>query len=240
MSCENVQGQISLLLDRRLSAEERGMVLTHLGSCRKCTAHLESAQKLRAAMLEMNRTRVPSALHTRLRVIASHEQQRRLLRSNPLSYVRYWIDRVHLAFDNLMRPFALPIAGGSFSALVMFCMLVPSLTFRHNLSDQSLITDPYGSVVLWSANGPFSPADSGNYPLIQPVYQTTPDDANVVELTIDEAGRVTDYTLTQGKLTRDLRDIIMFSQFKPATLLGLPTYGKVKAVQLNLGRILRS
>ena len=240
MSCENVQGLISPLLDRRLSADEREMVLSHLGSCRTCTAHLDYATKLRAAMLQMNRARVPAALHSNLRVIASHEQQRRLLRADPWKYCRYWLDRVRLSFDNLMRPFAVPIAGGSFSALVLFCMLVPSLSFPHNFSDQSLLTDPYGAVVLWSANGPLAPSDSDNSPRIQPVYQATPADANVVELTIDEVGRVTDYNLTQGKLTRDLRDIIMFSQFMPATLLGVPTHGKVKAVQFNLGRSLRS
>jgi hypothetical protein len=240
MRCENVQGLISLLLDRRLAGEERDRVLEHLGSCRICTAHLDSAKQLRAAMLQMNRARVPDALHANLRVLASHEQQRRLLRADPWKYFGDWVSRVRLAFDNLMRPFAVPVAGGSFSALVLFCMLVPNLSFPHNFSDQSLLTDPYGAVVLWSGNGALTPSDSDNSPRIQPVYQASPDDANVVELTIDEVGRVSDYTLTQGKLTKDLRDIIMFSQFRPATLLGLPTQGKVKAVQFNLGRGLRS
>lgn len=240
MDCVNVQELISLLLDRKLPGEERGMVLSHLGSCRTCTAHLDSAQKLRASMLEMNRARVPAALHSKLRVIASHEQQRHLLHSNIRNVAQYWSDRIRLAFDNLMRPLAVPFAGGSLSAMILFCMLVPSLSFRHNFTDQSLLTDPYGSVVLWSSNGPLALPDSGNFPRIQRFDAATPDDANVVELTIDEAGKVSDFSLTRGKLTEDLRNIIMFSQFQPATLLGLPTSGKVKAVQRNLTRNLRS
>ena len=240
MSCENVQQLISLLLDRRLAAEERGMVLSHLSWCRTCTSYLDDAQRLRGRMLEMNGMRVPPVLHSRLRVIASHEQQRLILHSSIRRFTRYWADRVRLAFDNLMRPVALPFAGGSLSALLMFCMLVPSLSFPHNFTDQALLTDPYGSVVLWSSNGPLAPPDSGNFPRIQRLDQDTPDDANVVELTIDQAGKVSDFSLTHGKLTEDLKSIIIFSQFTPATLLGLPTSGKVKAVQRNLAGNLRS
>jgi hypothetical protein len=66
-----------------------------------------------------------------------------------------------------------------------------------------------------------------------------PEDANVVELTIDENGRVIDYSVSHGKLTPDLQSIIMFSQFQPATLLGLRTSGKVQIVQ-RLVRNVRS
>ena len=53
-----------------------------------------------------------------------------------------WAGRVQLVFENLMRPMALPFAGGVLSALVMFAMLVPSLAFPHNFRND---------VPLWSA-----------------------------------------------------------------------------------------
>jgi hypothetical protein len=66
---------------------------------------------------------------------------------------------------------------------------------------------------------------------IEPADAEVPSEGNVVLLTIDATGRVSDYSVAHGKLTPDLKNIIMFSQFLPATVLGLPTTGKVKVVQ---------
>jgi hypothetical protein len=242
MSCENVQGLISLLLDRQLAGEERGMVLEHLSSCRACKVHFESAQKLRARMLRLGHAQVPPKLHTQLRVIASHAQQRRVRNSNIRALVRHWTSSVRLAFDNLMRPLALPFGGGALSAVMMFGMLMPSLSFPHDVKDQSqnLLTDPYGLVVWQSAAGEVLPPETANRPRIQRVTIYVAEDANVVELTIDAAGKVSDWSVTHGKMTEDIRNIIMLGRFEPATFLGVPTSGKVNAVQLNLGRHLRS
>ena len=55
----------------------------------------------------------------------------------------------------------------------------------------------------------------------------------MVVLTIDQSGRVCDWSVSHGELTPDITNIIMFSQFSPATNLGLPISGKVKAVQIR-------
>jgi hypothetical protein len=49
----------------------------------------------------------------------------------------------------------------------------------------------------------------------------------VLELTIDERGRVVDYTLTSGQMTPELGAMILLSRFNPATLFGRPTSGKL-------------
>jgi hypothetical protein len=60
-----------------------------------------------------------------------------------------------------------------------------------------------------------------------------PEAANVVDLTIDQSGRVSNWTVARGELTPDLANIIMFGQFSPATNMGVPTFGKVRAVQIR-------
>ena len=60
---------------------------------------------------------MPDALAERLRVLASHERERLLLRVNLAVRLRNWKERVQLSFDNMMRPLALPFAGGLLSAL---------------------------------------------------------------------------------------------------------------------------
>jgi len=130
-----------------------------------------------------------------------------------------------------MRPFALPFAGGLLSAFLLFSILVPSLIFHHAIGDQSLFTYPDGEVIVLSSTGPILPASYGDVLRIEHGRADTPDGANVVWLTIDENGKVSDYSVERGKLTPDLYSIIMFSQFTPATVLGLPTSGKIRVVQ---------
>ena len=78
MSCDRVQELISSLLDCRVAAGERENVLAHIGSCGNCSAHFESMQSLRAALLDIAEPAVPDSLTARLSVLASHERERRL------------------------------------------------------------------------------------------------------------------------------------------------------------------
>jgi len=240
MSCDNVQKLISPLLDRRVPAGEQENALAHLESCRQCGAQLESMQKVRAALRSMNHAPMPADLTANLRVIASHERERQLSRATFASRLRYWSDRARLLSDNLMRPVALPFAGGLVSALVLFSILVPTLTVQHDETDANLFTDPYGQVVVLESSGVYTPETGANVPKIEPTYASYPDDANVVWFLIGENGKVLDYSVAKGRLTPDLQSIIMISKFSPATYLGLPTSGLVKMVQRAPRRNLRS
>ena len=133
MSCEKVQKQISSLLDRKLAAGEREGVLAHMASCRECNAHAEALHSLRAELSSLRKRTVPEELCMRLRVLASHERERRLARLTLSARMSCWAAQLQLCFDNLMRPLALPFAGGSLMALVTFSLLVPSLSFPAQL-----------------------------------------------------------------------------------------------------------
>ncbi len=228
MSCNRVQETASRLLDLQLPIGDREDVLAHLGRCRECAAHCESIHNLREELRSLAAPNIPPELSEKLRVLASHERARQLTRVSVAARLEHWMGRAQLWFDNLMRPVALPIAGGLVSALVLFSMLVPNLSFAHNFSDQSFFTHPVGLVVeqVGSVVKPM-----GSLFRIEPADAEIPSEGNVVLLTIDATGRVSDYSVARGKLTPDLKNIIMFSQFLPATVLGLPTTGKVKVVE---------
>ena len=179
---------------------------------------------------------MPADLPAKLRVMASHERARQLSRASLSSRWEAWTASVQLWFDNLMRPVALPFAGGFLSAVVLFSLLVPTLSFSHHFFDHAFFTYPDGEVVALGATGSYAPPVYGNPPWIVRTDVATPADANVVWLTIDENGKVSDYSVERGHLTPELQSIIMFSQFTPATVLGLPTSSKVKAVQFVPGR----
>lgn len=226
MSCENVQKRISLLLDCKLPVGEREHVLAHLDACGQCGERFESMQDTRASLRDMARPRVPAVLSTRLRVMASHERARRIARMDLSARRAHWATVMRLAFDNMMRPFAVPITGGVLSAFVMFSLLVPSLSFPHNHSYEPPLAvatadvqwgDPDGEIV-----GTHAVLESGS----ALIY------GNEVSLTllIDERGKVQDFYLSGGKLTDEMTSLILLSQFTPATVNGQPTWGLKQVV----------
>jgi hypothetical protein len=162
------------------------------------------------------RRRVPPAeLSQALRVMASRERARLLQgRQMPLS------DRVRLFVDNLMRPLALPFAGGIFSAVVLFSMwVIPTYPLRG-----SSTTDVPTSLFTQAA-----------------IKQTGPVGATgdvVVDVTVeplaDGTGRMLDYHIVCGNvpndeaLRRSIESFLIFTVFKPATALGQPVLGKIR------------
>ena len=232
MSCQSVQDRLSWFLDRALAQQERENVAAHLAACPACSARLQAFENMRAIMRQMHNAPVPAALAMRLRVLASHERQRRLSRRSLVARLRGCRERADLLFDNLMRPMALPFAGGLLSALLLFGMLVPNLSFRHNFRDDlqlSMWSEPEGRLVeslpadgsptwLWSADSP--------EPRLESAGAAASSDDTVLELTIDETGRVADYSVSSGQLTPEMQSIILFSRFTPATFNGRSTWGK--------------
>jgi hypothetical protein len=230
MSCENVQELISLLLDRKLPDRERENVLAHTGRCRTCGAHLESIQEIRAALRNLRQPAMPHALSAKLRVLASHEHARKFAGRNLSARVEHWYTRVRLAFDNMMRPLALPFTGGILSAMVVFSLLVPNLSFPHNYADEPSTIDftfPDGKVVGATDHtlGPNEPETR-----LEPVSAIILPGEKAVDLVIDDTGQVRDYCVIRGDLTPDMINVILLSRFTPATYSGQPTWGSIRVV----------
>jgi len=162
-------------------------------------------------VLRSLRPRVPPAgLTTSLLVLASRERQRRLGAN--------WPDRLRLFASNLMRPLALPLAGGVFSTIVLFSMwLVPTYPMR-GASTFDVPTDLTTEATVKGAG---------------PIGNTAGD--VVVELTIDGQGRMVDYRIVSGRnelandaVRRSLENTLLFIEFTPATAFGQPTAGKMR------------
>jgi hypothetical protein len=216
----NPSEMVSSLLDGEMSPREQRKALAHVESCRSCHAQYQVARSLRQNMLQMDGTPVPEQLSGRLQVLSSHERDRRLRRASLSTYLRYHLAQARLCFDNLMRPHALPFAGGVISALLMVVVWFPYMAAQRTVDDVPVFPNPTGSELLrmnsWGYIAP-SPLD---------VRATGAGDA-VLELTIDEHGRVVDYDLTSGEMTPELGSMILLSRFAPATHFGRPTSGKL-------------
>src|SRR4051812_36898675 len=132
MSCQFVREHISGYLDQRLAGPDRRSVDTHLGSCGECAALHRRTAQVRESLGSLPAAVAPSKLRTDLLVMASKEVVRRRHRGTFRGALRALEASARLLMDNLMRPLAVPFAGGLTSALFLFGMLVPYLGVLRN------------------------------------------------------------------------------------------------------------
>jgi hypothetical protein len=226
MSCENIRPLIASLIDRHpqtmVAVEKREEALAHVARCRACGAEFEAARFQRAALRSLAAVAAPARFEANLRVIASHERARQLARITWRARLDAFCDRVNLQFENLMKPVALPIAGGLISAMLMFGVLIPSVSYARIKTIEPpspVFTEPDGQVV-----------GEGEFPKLESASQPGANGKVVVLLIIDDRGRVRDYHVTQGAMTPEVQNLILFSVFTPATMFGKPTWGQVQVV----------
>lgn len=172
-----------------------------------------SEHAVSGALRRLPRLRPPAGLTNSLRVIASREAQR------PAASARLTrMDRLRLSFDNLMRPIALPFAGGVFSAVILFSMwVVPSYPVR--ASSRSDV--PLGLITEAAVRH------------MAPIATTAEVDV-VVDVTIDGVGRMVDYAIVSGSepndavLRRSIEGFLLLTSFTPATSFGQPVEGRLR------------
>jgi hypothetical protein len=226
MSCRAMQDQLPSLLEGDVSAPEAHDLQLHLGSCEACSSRMEALRRSRVQLTALLRTlpvkQAPQELSIRLRVAASYEIERTFGRGDFSSSARRWWTRVRLSMRDLMRPLALPAAGGLLSSVASFTMLASTLTIPQQvtMNDIPLVFTTQVQVDELSPFG-FTGHDV------------------VMELTIDKHGKVANYA-AHGEVTRadmrELGNLILFTSFAPATVFGQPTSGKIllKSHRINV------
>ena len=178
----------------------------------------------------------PSGLRTSLRVIASKERQRLIQGHGMRQVLGSWLDRTRQSFQEMLRPLALPAAGGVFSALVLFSMwLVPTYPLRAKVMADiptSLTTEVDPSVDVTKGSSGVGLRDSV-----------------LVDVDVDEQGHFVDYQVVSGASAvsnpttrRRMENLLYFTKFAPATSFGQPMAGRVRVLLLpspwilNVGR----
>jgi hypothetical protein len=194
------------------AAGSRPEIAAHLAQCPDCRSRSQEYRQMRSTLRHLPKRLPPARLSASLRVMASRERLRAVGKEFN------WFDRVRLFFGDLMRPFAVPAVGGFASAVVLFSALMPSLAMpMPAIQNDVPLTFITGPTVKYIA-----PIGIGESEL-------------VVDLTIDESGRMVDYTVVQGEsllkdmhAKRQLENTLLFTEFVPATRFGGPSSGRVR------------
>jgi hypothetical protein len=217
MECLTVRRNAAAYADNGLSQEERREMRQHMQNCQVCARESERYQRIRQALRSLPRRTAPSDLTVRLRVAAS---QARAQTANGASDWTRLRDRFQLILSNLMRPLALPLAGGLCAALVLFSALVPTFT-------SAFASDKAG--VLLDVPTMLTTEPSLKY--MAPIAFAEAD--AIVDLNIDDQGRIVNYSIVSApgqteQLRRRIENNLLFTEFWPATAFGKPIAGTVR------------
>jgi hypothetical protein len=211
LDCKSVR---RLLWDRA-SVDDRGEIAesermamdAHLDDCRECVLHQSEVRSLHSGLRHLPVVSAPPMLNTRLRVLASRDRSRRLVRRDFASWIAEQKALAKLLFDNLLRPFAVPAAGGILASCLCFGIVVDNLHVPQDW-DNDL---PVG-VSTEVAVDEWSPFTYGNKDVL-------------VQLSVDSQGHVTDYELPQAahassEELQEIGNLVLYSTFSPAVRLG--------------------
>jgi hypothetical protein len=162
---------------------------------------LNSDEGLGQALASLPVRAAPPGLTTSLRVISSRERQRLAGRTLSQMFAR-WGDRASLGVTNVMRPLALPLAGGLFSAVALFSMLLlPTLPGRST-----------------------SALDSPTMLNVGAVLVDVDDHGHMMDYTVMSGAEALQEPVLHGQLEQ----LLHYTKFVPATSSGRPRAGKVR------------
>ncbi len=175
----------------------------------------------------------PASLATSLRVVASRERQRRIERRGIGPAFVSWMDRTRLTLQDILRPLALPAAGGVFSAVVLFSMwVVPTYPLRAKSADDI----PTNLTTYASQDFACS------YCFVEAVKGAVGvglTESVLVDIDVDDQGRMVDYQVVSGAAVLSdprtrvrLENLLLFTKFAPATSFGTPIAGKARLLLL--------
>ena len=209
MNCTGAQRLLSSYLDAEVSRSELTAVQQHIDSCTLCSAHYVALQHTQSMVADLRRKRAPRDLALRIRVAVSQQQA-----STQRSRWEMWCVR----WENLFNAVMVPATGGLVTTVIIFGLLIsflmPGQIGGANDVPTTLFTPPQ----LQSA--PFQLAIGSGH--AEPL---------IVEAYVGADGRVQDYRVLSGgesgsEALSELKNMLIFATFRPATSFGRPTAGR--------------
>lgn len=217
MECQQIRATLSAFQDGCVVESERRAVSAHLKKCSDCAAHLDQLTAVRRSLRAMPRRPMPANLTLSLRALASRESAFRRRYTGFRGWVQNQADQLSLFSNNLMKPIALPAAGGLASAVLLFSMVMTNF--------QGIVRQPLNDIPLAIATEP----------TVRSMMLDVSDAEFTVDVFVDEQGRVIDYSFPDGygsmntsQMRRKLENSLLFTEFSPATSFGQPTAGWVR------------
>jgi len=213
LNCKAVRGSLWDYTSGLIDEAVRQDIDAHLDRCDECVLHRGEVRSLRSGLRHLPSVNVPELLTTRLRVLGSRDRSRRLIRRDFASWIHEQKLRAQLFFDNLLRPFAVPAAGGILASCVCFGIVAYNLPVT----------------VDWENDLPVGVSTEVAIDEVSP-FSCNGKDVSV-QLSVDSRGNVTDYELLPGTSAspeemQEIGNLVLYSTFSPAVRMGRRVAGK--------------
>jgi hypothetical protein len=209
-SCAEIKKLFSPYLDGRVNGNEMGALTRHLERCADCEREYAAMQRTQQLLASLGPKKAPADLALKLRLAVSRE-------ASPKRRPRF--EGLLVRLQNALNAFMVPATAGLVSAVLFFGLLLGFFALPAELQASS------GDVPLTLYTGP---------QLEQSAFGTSlgniGDDAVVVEAYVDANGRVEDYRIVSRPadaqaVLPQLRNLLIFTTFRPALSMGRPTTG---------------
>ena len=204
MNCAQAKSLCSAMLDAMLEPAERYLLQQHLGVCATCSSYFAALRRNRWLLATTAPHPAPPELAPQMRSAIAEQIARR--QAPPESWLRRW--------EKALNTIMFPAAAGLCSALIIFGLLIGLLVPVRMIPTNDVPTALYTPPVMTAAPFGLSGGADG--------------EAVMVEAIIDPLGRVQDYHVLHGQsLSPEMKNALIFTQFRPATSFGRPTSGRV-------------
>jgi Putative zinc-finger len=210
MKCLVAKRLLSSYLDGEVTRSQLAQVDEHLQSCVECAARYASVRRTQTLVASLGRKTAPPELALRLRVVVSQE----------IANVRRsrW-DSLRVHWENAFNAIMVPATAGLVTTMIIFGLLI------------SLI---YPGQVRASNDVPtmlYTPAELKFTPFELSMGASSPDSL-VVEAYVGPDGRIQDYRILSAPedaqaILPELKNMLIFTTFHPATAFGQPTASRV-------------
>ncbi len=206
MTCAQVKSLLSCYLDGAVTGRQMHALGQHLNECVDCRSEYQGLRQTQALLSRVGRAQVPEDLSLKVRLAISHEAARR--REPAFS-------GLGIRLANAMRGFMVPATAGVVATLIIFGVLMGFITpVQANTNE----------VLMLSTNPELQQTGFGG------ALASTTDESFVIEAYVDANGRVQDYRILSDPdqikdLPHSLKNMLIFTTFRPATLMGSPRPG---------------
>jgi|SRR5579872_1894029 len=208
MRCGRARSLFSPYLDGMIPGREMLALSEHLENCPACRDAYHSLRDTQQLLSKVGKRKAPNDLALKLRLAISRE----IAQSK-----RPYMADVRIRIENIINAFMVPATAGLASAVVAFGFFMGFLA------------------IPLRAGNPDVPLMLNTAPqLQQSAFGTAVDsitaDSLVIEAYVDSNGRVQDYRIlsnpeTSTDLPPQVKNMLIFTTFRPATSMGRPTPG---------------
>ncbi len=211
MKCADAQPLFSSYLDGAVTGTQMHALGQHIESCPRCRREYALLSETQRLLNRLGRAKAPSDLALRLRVAISQEAAySRRPRFQALS----------IRLQNAVNAFMVPATAGLVAALVIFGVLMGFF----GLPDVQAMSNNDVPLMLYTQ----PQLQSSAFGL---TMGTVDSDSLVIEAYVGADGRVEDYRIiSDGADSQDLlpqvKNMLIFTTFRPATSMGRPTPGR--------------